>query len=288
MRLARPARVPRSSDSRSVPVPRRTGAGLANAAGTHTDRVRRHGEPDEAREAEREHCPADLHQPASDKPANGRKAGERKQVEADDSTTEMIRGTGLDERVRIGRQQREAPTEHEEEDPALPDAVQRRECEHRRAEPDQPCEQPRPARAPECRRAERAGERPRPEGRGENAERPRSGVQGVRGEQREDDVEVEADRAHHRDDGEHETEVTRLADEGKSLADAVEHGCAWAARHRVELVRPHREQAGENREEAERVHEEARSHVDRCDEQDRKSTRLNSSHIQKSRMPSSA
>ena len=85
--------------------------------------------------------------------------------------------------------------------------MHRREQQHEDAEGRRPDREESPARLAESRRGERANERSEAERRRQQAEPLRSDVQRVRGEQRYEDVEVEADGRDDRDHAEDEPEL---------------------------------------------------------------------------------
>ena len=117
-----------------------------------------------------------------------------------------------------------------------------------------------PASAPSPKQAERI------------AERLRTGSQRVRGEDRHEDVEVEADRADDGRDQEHRADARRAAGVRQPFADAVERGsaCVLGPRDPEELALPHQQQAREHGEEADGVEREAGRDADDRDQHARR------------------
>ena len=150
-----------------------------------------------------ERRPAELREPSGEEATDRRESDEGEEVEPDEAPAEVVRGAELDERVRVCREEREGDADREQDEPCENRAMYRSEHDGEHAEGGGAgCEEP-PARFPEARGDERADERPASEGGREEAEAFGPDVHRVRGEQRHEDVEVEADGAHDRHDAEH-------------------------------------------------------------------------------------
>ena len=190
---------------RRAPVSRRslvrgaTSSRLAAAGG----RERGRGQPDGAGDDECEPRAAELDERAREERADRREADEREQVEADEPAAQVVGRGELDERVGVRGEERERGADADEDDPRQACLVHRGEREQEDAEPERPGRERPERRALERRGGERAGERSEAERRREEPERPGVDVQRVRGEERDEGVEVEADEPDARHDDEH-------------------------------------------------------------------------------------
>ena len=104
------------------------------------------------------------------------------------------------------------------------DARDRREREEGEREAAHAADEDFPARSPERRREEAAGEGADPEAGAEDAERLRPGVESLGGEQRQDDVEVEADRREHGDQDQDLAQPRLTPRESERLPAAAQEG----------------------------------------------------------------
>ena len=147
--------------------------------------------------------PTSQSQPAS-RPPIGAKPGEGPEIEADDAAAQVVGRAELQDRVRVRRPEREAGPRDEEQDAHAQTVASGASASSETLKPPVPRTSTFQLARPSAGGQQRPDERAAAEARGEDPEHLRPGCQRVRGEQRQDHVEVEADRADDGDDQEHE------------------------------------------------------------------------------------
>src|SRR5262249_57370494 len=207
---------------------------------------------------EREPRAADAGEPAREQAPDRLQAAEDKEVEAEDAASKRVGGAQLEHRLARRRPEREREPDDGEQGGRSPRRLRQREREQARAEPDQAGQRPPPARARRGRGDERAGERAEPEAREEDPERVRPGVEGLAGEHRDQDTDVEADEPDHGRRADDQAEGPAPPYVAEALADRSQAARRLtAAVDRVQLPWPHERQPHEHGEEPSRVQREA-------------------------------
>src|SRR6266511_1347558 len=200
------------------------------------------GEPSNAGDAEPELRPAGGRQPAGQDPARRAAPCEGEEVDADHAPTQMIGGRELDERVRIRRPGREAEAGEEEEESRHQSRAHGREQQLAEGKAHA-AEHGRPHRRPaHVRRDQRAEQRSAAEDAREQPEDLRPGMEGLLRQHREQDVEVETERAHDEDEGQHQPDLLVAAGEANAFLQAREDPRALTALKGMELLGPHHHQ----------------------------------------------
>ena len=133
----------------------------------------------------------------------------------------------------------------------------RSEREREHAEAGRAGREEAPACSPEARCDESADERTEAEGRRQETETLWADVERVRCEERDENVEVEADRADDGDDAEHGAELRVVPDEAECAAHPVDDPRGRVPLDRVQLLPPQARERSKDGEEAEGVDDEA-------------------------------
>ncbi len=197
---------------------------------------------------------ADRSEPSRHEAAERLRSEEGVEVEPEHATSDRIRRAELERRVRVRGPQREAEARGEEEGYGERQRADRREEELRKAEAGRPGEEQREARAPDGRGQERSRERACAEGGAEDPEDLRPRVQRVLSEHRQEDVEVEGERADKQHEQKHETHPRLVAGVANRLPGAGEdRGSRSGALQAHEIARSHCRETTQHGEEADGV-----------------------------------
>ena len=237
------------------------GRALRAAAGWPASMTAAPGDGDEygagAGDRERKLRAAACGEPAGEQAAERRPAEEREHVEARRLSAQVLRCSELQRRERARAPEQVAAAGQEEQDADRREARLRGERELEHAEAERAADEQANARLAEGGEEERAAKSAGAEDGRDQAEHVRVGVECVPGEQREQHVEVERDRAQreHREEG--HRHPARATNEREHHADApAESGLHLGRDVRAELADPHREQRDHDREVAGGVHGE--------------------------------